>query len=219
MTSFYRRWVVACAAGELIGIGAATGIAVLINTVVGEPQSLLARLLTLGAFAVVGSIEGAALAGLQWRVLRERLPRLRPRSWVGATVAIAVIGWIAGMTPSLFLYGETTIQPEPPLISILLLAAAAGAAAGLFFGAAQWVVLRGYAQHAGRWVWIHMPAWAATMSAIFLGASLPRIDSPIWIIVVAGGLGGILGGLSLGLITGLVARRLQPLTGHSSASG
>lgn len=68
-------------------------------------------------------------------------------------------------------------------------------------------------------VWIHAPAWAVAMSAIFLGASLPSIDSPTWIIVVAGGLGGILGGLSLGLISGLVARRLQPLTGRSSASG
>jgi hypothetical protein len=136
MTSFYRRWVVACAAGELIGIGAATGVALLVNTLIGEPQSLRARLLTLGAFAVVGWIEGAALAGLQWRVLRERLPQLRPRSWVGATVAIAVIGWIAGMSPSLFLYGETTIRPEPALSSIVLPAAAAGAAAGLCFGAA-----------------------------------------------------------------------------------
>jgi hypothetical protein len=211
MRSFYRRWVMACTAGELIGISVAAAVAVTVNTVFGEPQSLSARLLTLGVFAVVGSIEGAALAGLQWRVLRERLPRLRLHSWVGATVAIAVIGWIAGMTPSLFLRDEPTIQPEPALTSILLLAAAVGAGAGLCFGAAQWVVLRRHAQHAGRWVWIHAPAWAVAMSAIFLGASLPGMDSPTWIIVVAGALGGVLGGVSLGLISGVVAQRLQPL--------
>ena len=130
-----------------------------------------------------------------------------------------MIGWIAGMTPSLFRAGEMTVRPEPTLISILLVAAAAGAGAGLCFGAAQWVVLRRYAEHAGRWVWIHMPAWAAAMSAIFLGASLPIIDSPTWIIVVSGALGGVLGGLSLGLVTGLVARRLRPLSEHSCASG
>ena len=217
MTSFYRRWVGACAAGELIGIGAATGVALAVNTVIGEPRSLLARLLTLGAFAVVGSIEGAALAGLQWRVLRDRLPRLGPGRWVGATVAVAVIGWIAGMIPPLFFAGETTIQPEPALPAILLLAAAAGAGAGLCFGAAQWVVLRRYAQHAGRWVWIHMPAWAVAMSAIFLGASLPGIDSPPWFIVASGVLGGVLGGVSLGVITGVVARSLQPREQSSAA--
>jgi len=47
---FYRRWIFACAAGELIGIGAAAGAAVALNTFIGEPQSIAARLLTLATF-------------------------------------------------------------------------------------------------------------------------------------------------------------------------
>ena len=42
--SFYRRWIVACTAGELVGIGVATGAALAIDTLIGEPQSLGSRL-------------------------------------------------------------------------------------------------------------------------------------------------------------------------------
>jgi hypothetical protein len=91
--SFYRRWIVACAAGELVGIGVATGAALAINALIGEPQSLGSRLVTLATFAAVGAVEGTALAAFQWRVLRARLPRLRAGEWVGVTVALAVAGW------------------------------------------------------------------------------------------------------------------------------
>ena len=61
------------------------------------------------------------------------------------TVALAVAGWIAGMTPSLFMSQEGTVQDEPGLGVVLLLAAIAGAAAGLCFGGAQWFILRRHA--------------------------------------------------------------------------
>lgn len=95
--SFYRRWILACAAGELVGIGVAGGVAFAIGALIGEPQSLGSRLLTLAVFAAVGAVEGTALAGFQWRVLRARLPRLRAGEWVGVTVAVAVAGAGAGL--------------------------------------------------------------------------------------------------------------------------
>ena len=214
--SFYRRWVGACTLGELIGIGAATGAALVINTLIGEPRSLGARLVTLATFALVGVVEGGALAGFEWRVLRTRLPRLRAAEWIGVTVALAVAGWIVGMTVPLFWNAEAgssataSAQEEPALAFVLLMAALVGAGAGLCFGAAQWFILRRHAERAGRWIWIHVPAWALAMAAIFLGASLPAAGSPGWLIAVTGVLGGALGGLLLGAVTGLVARDLQP---------
>ena len=98
-----------------VGIGVATGAALAVNALVGEPQSLASRLATLATFAAVGAVEGAALAGLQWRVLRERLPRLRAWEWIGVTVALAVAGWILGMTPSLFINNDATVRGEPGL--------------------------------------------------------------------------------------------------------
>ena len=168
--SFHRRWIVACTAGELVGIGVATGAALAIDTLIGEPRSLGSRLLTLATFAAVGAVEGTALAGFQWRVLRTRLPRLRAAEWIGVTATLAVAGWIVGMTPSLFMSDEpTAAQGEPSLMIVLLKAAITGAGAGVCFGAAQWFVLRRHAERAVRWIWIHVPAWALAMSAIFLG--------------------------------------------------
>jgi hypothetical protein len=213
--SFYQRWIAACAAGELAGIGLATGAALAVNALIGEPQSNGARLVTLVTFAVVGAVEGTALAGLEWRVLRDRLPRLRARQWVGVTVAIAVAGWIAGMTPSLFMRHEASAQEEPAIWTGLGLAAVAGGGAGLCFGFAQWIVLRRYAERASEWIWIHVPAWALAMSAIFLGASLPDSGSSPWFIAMTGVAGGIAGGLVLGAVTGLVARDLKPLVSDS----
>jgi hypothetical protein len=211
MMAFYRRWILACTAGELVGIAVATGAALAINSWIGEPRSVGARLSTLGVFAAVGALEGGALAGFQWSVLRARLPRLRAREWVGVSVALAVAGWLIGMTPSLFLYNDAPPQAEPGLDVILSAAAIAGAVAGLCFGLVQWMVLRRYAKHASRWIWIHMPAWALALSAIFLGASVPDAGSPAWFIAVAGVAGGLLGGVLLGAVTGLVARELQPV--------
>ncbi len=193
-----------------MGIGTAAGAAVVINTLVGEPRSLGSRLLTLATFAVAGAVEGGALAAFQWRVLRTRLPRLRAGEWVGVTVALAVAGWIVGMTPSLFTNQEAAVSEEPSLPFVLLFAAVAGAGAGLCFGAAQWFVLRRHAERSVRWIWIHVPAWALAMAAIFLGASLPTARSSGWFIALTGVAGGVLGGLLLGAVTGLVARELQP---------
>ena len=209
--SFYRRWIVACTAGELVGIAVATSAGLSLNTLIGEPRSLGGRLLTLATFAAVGAVEGTALAGFQWRVLRTRLPRLRAAEWIGVTVALAVAGWIVGMTPSLFMSHEpTAAQEERGLMVVLLLAAMAGAGAGLCFGAAQWFILRRHAERAARWIWIHVPAWALAMTAIFLGASLPTAEWSAWSIALAGVAGGVSGGVLLGVVTGIVARDLQP---------
>jgi NAD(P)-dependent dehydrogenase (short-subunit alcohol dehydrogenase family) len=126
------------------------------------------------------------------------------------TVAVAVAGWIAGMTPSLFVTHAPAEASEPGLGTVLLIAALAGGGAGLCFGAAQWFVLRRHAQSARRWIWIHIPAWAAAMAAIFLGASVPSAAWPSWAIALSGVAGGVLGGLLLGVITGVVAEGLTP---------
>jgi NAD(P)-dependent dehydrogenase (short-subunit alcohol dehydrogenase family) len=209
--SFYRRWIVACTAGELVGIGVATGAALAIDTLIGEPRSLGSRLLTLATFAAVGAVEGTALAGFQWRVLRTRLPRLRAAEWIGVTATLAVAGWIVGMTPSLFMSDEPmAAQGEPSLMIVLLMAVIAGAGAGVCFGVAQWFVLRRHAERAARWIWIHVPAWALAMAAIFLGASVPTAEWSAWSIALTGVAGGVLGGVLLGAVTGIVARDVQP---------
>jgi hypothetical protein len=207
----YRRWITACTLGELIGIGVAGATAVGLQRAFGDPRSWAGRLGLLAVMGAVGAIEGAALAGFQWRVLRERLPRLRAAEWMTPTVAVAVAGWVLGMAGPIFTAGEGDApSPEPGLPFVLLIAAAIGAGAGACFGAAQWWVLRRHAEAALRWVPIHAAGWAAAMAAIFLGASLPSARWPMAAVILSGAAGGVLGGFLLGVITGLVARSLAP---------
>jgi hypothetical protein len=211
--SIHVRWITACALAELIGIGVAGAAAVTMQAAIGEPTTPGMRWAALALFAAVGAIEGSALGILQWRVLRDRLPRLRVGEWAGVTIAVAVVGWLGGMAGPLFAGGSAegdAAASEPSLLAITLLAAGTGAAAGAVFGAAQWLVLRRHAVHGGRWIAIHVPGWAAAMAAIFVGAALPAPGWPLWQIVLSGAAGGTLGGALLGAITGVVVRRLEP---------
>lgn len=211
----WLRWLLACTAAELCGIGVVTGTALGVQAALGEPTSFIGKLETLAAMTAAGSLEGMALGGFQFWALRRILPRLRPAAWIGTTVGVAVVGWILGMSVPLFFGSDAGHAPqaatEPPLFFVLLMAAAAGAGAGLCFGFAQWLVLRRHVEQSRNWIFIHIPAWAAAMAAIFLGASLPQANWPKWAIAVSGILGGLLGGLLLGSISGIVARRLRPL--------
>ena len=211
---FYGRWIAACGVAELVGIGAA-GAAVLGAHALlgGEPDTTGERLAVLAAVTLAGAVEGLALGTLQWRVLRARLPRLRWGEWTAVTVAVAVVGWLSGMVGPIFGGGTGDARasaPEPSLAFVLAMATVLGAGAGALFGAAQWLVLRRHAERAGRWVWIHVPAWAAAMFAIFLGTSLPAATWPAWAVGVSGAAGGLVAGLLLGAITGPVARWLVP---------
>ena len=92
--AFYRRWIVACAVGEFVGIGVAAGAALAMSALIGEPQSIGDRLLTLATFAAVGAVEGAALAGFQWRV-RKLARRSGPSSGAVKSRPLPVAGHLA----------------------------------------------------------------------------------------------------------------------------
>jgi hypothetical protein len=208
----YGRWISACAIAEAIGIGVAGLVAIVLAAALGAPETAAERGLVLGAMVAAGSIEGLALGALQWSVLRERLPGIRFRAWVGATVAVAALGWLIGMAGPTFAADDAgATADEPTAFVVIVVAALIGAAAGAVFGGAQWLVLRRHAPRAWRWVAINVPAWAVAMAAIFAGATAPAPGWPAWAIAgsaVAGGLGG---GAALGAITGVVARTLRPM--------
>ncbi|MFN0248543.1 MAG: SDR family NAD(P)-dependent oxidoreductase, partial [Kofleriaceae bacterium] len=208
MRSFHARWIAACAIAEAIGIGTAALVAVVFATLLGPTDSTPRVIALLAAMAAAGAVEGGTLGFLQWRLLHERLPRLRRGEWVGITVAVAVVFWVAGMAgPALSQNGGDS---GPGLGLTMILAAGLGMGAGAVFGGAQWFVLRHHARRSGQWIAIHVPAWAAAMAAIFLGATLPDASWSPAAIVVSGVLGGALGGVLLGAISGLVARALVP---------
>jgi hypothetical protein len=210
----FRRWVLDCAAGELLGIGIAGALAATYLLVGGEPQSVPERLGFLALMRAAGSLEGHLLGWFQARVLRELIPGLSVRRWVGLTVLIAFLGWLAGMLPSTLIV-DTARAPAatgPDLDqspgAFLALAAGAGLFVGALFGWLQWVELRRHVRRAGRWVLANAIGWAVALTWIYVAAPWPDAETPTGVVIASGLVGGTLAGLSLGLVTGLFLQRL-----------
>ena len=220
MRSFVLRWVLACGAAELVGIGFGALVGQLMTPVVLGPPSFGAKALLLCAAAAIGVVEGSALGLLQGATLRQRLPRLRPREWAMPVVLFAALGWVAGMLRPILgqgTFAEAAAAPssEPPLAMVLVLASAVGAVAGVLLGFVQWLVLRRHAARSGRWIGANALGWALAMPAIFAGFGIPADDASSSVRLLSGALGGALGGLLLGLATAPFAARLEPWVDES----
>jgi hypothetical protein len=202
-SSVARAWVAACVAGEAVGIGTAALVARTASPSGRTPSVLVA----LAAGAVTGLAEGGALGMLQWRVVRVRFRTLPASGWVGVTAAAAVLGWVLGSLPAAA-SGDAGGAPSLPVT--LILGAAMGAGMGVFFGAAQWLVLRRHADSAGRWVAANAAGWTAAMPLIFLGATSPNADTPLVVVGMTGVASGAAAGLALGVLTARWLVRLRP---------
>jgi hypothetical protein len=175
LDAYWRKWTQHCAAGELLGIGVAGGIAFVVNQTLGEPVSLLEKGIVLGSMVLAGAIEGTLLGWFQWRVLKERIPLLPAREWIEWTVAIAMLGWLLGTLPSLFWIEAPADQASAPEISPVLLALgsiAMGLGLGALFGGFQWMALRKYVTGAGRWIVANALGWGPS--------ALPSPSSSVW---------------------------------------
>lgn len=210
----WRTWTLNCAAGELLGIGTAGLFAVLYLITLGEPDTASERVSFLVLMLGAGAVEGTLLGWFQWRVLRQIFPTMTSQRWVRLTVAVAMGGWLIGMLPSTLMTGpasqDNATDPARHPLLFFALTTGAGLLLGAAFGWIQWLELRRHTSNARRWITANAIGWAVALSWIYLGASLPDTQTPVWQVVVAGIIGGALGGLSLGVITGFFLKEMTP---------
>jgi len=199
-----------CAAGEFLGIGIAALIAWLAFQLIGEPQTLSEKLLTLALMIIAGALEGLILGYMQWRVLRKAVHALPARQWISVTTIVAMLAWSMGMLPSLFYsdINEPLNSPYEQTRMMLLAVLISGLFLGALFGLFQFIVLRNYLNQALSWIFANSLAWAIAIGWIFLSASLPSENTSVWTIVLLGIGGGMLAGLTMGWITGYFLCRI-----------
>lgn len=197
----FWRWTLACGLAELLGIGAAALWWVMLDRLEPEPRTLLACMVMLLGKGLSGLFEGTILGLIQGALLRLRYPRLSVRGWIAATCALAVLGWLLGSAPSIFLPQQAGSPDfDPSLTLTIALASVSGALVGVLFGAAQWLVLRHAASRASLWIWANASAWAVALPLIYIAASTgPAEPSTLQV-----ALRGVVGGLGAGLLLGAV---------------
>lgn len=210
----WLRWVGANALGEMFGLGATLGIGILVQSVLGEPQTVWMSLFIFMLMVAGGAIEGTIVGLFQWWAMHPWLMRIARRTWVGATVAGALIAWFFGALP--FSLMDMSAQAsggqvvEPPQILVLLGAAVVGLVAGAVLALFQWLALRRYVNKAGWWLPANMLAWAAGMPLIFAGIDLIQKGfSPI-AVGIALGFVLLLTGAVVGAIHGAFFVRFTP---------
>lgn len=215
---FYLDWVLANAAAETIGIGAAALIAIQMsstNTDIGAFHPLLIMLSVVLAGTL---IEGVFVGLFQGITLRHFIPIWK---WTLYTSIGAGIAWILGMLPStimelMSIQSDMTVVSEAGMnmaevspIATVLMAAGMGLVLGPFLAVPQWLLLR-KALARPTWLWIpaNMIAWAVGMIVIFGSMDYIPVDlSPLMAAIWGAGIGLVTGGI-VGLIHGIVLNGL-----------
>jgi hypothetical protein len=209
-TSLYRRWVLSCTAGELLGFGGipVAGGALAVWLTADLEHSV--RSLVFYAVAVIGGLgEGAVLAWFQLRVLGVAFPDIDRRRWIRNTVLAAAFAWACGML-------APTLDDLVGLSAVAQVAIWVPASLLILFsiGVAQARVFRGVVERPRRWIAANVLGWLLGLPWTFvLPALLPETaPAPAWITVFV--IAGILMGLTVGLVTGV---SLMRFASHSSA--
>jgi hypothetical protein len=202
---FWRRWVVANALAELVGLGTVAAAGWALVRVTGEPKSA-AGVVTMAAGAIaLGALEGAVVGWAQQRVLRIRLPAIR--GWVRATVLGAMAAWAVGMVPSTLVKlahtPDAAAPQEPSGLAVVGLAAAMGAVAGPLLASFQWLSLRrALPRTAVAWPPANAAAWGVGMPIVFLGVQAHEALVHPALVALAVALALLLAGAAVGVVHG-----------------
>ncbi len=208
----WLAWILACAIGELLGIGAAAGVALLHLSIFGEPQNISQHIILLIIMVLAGCLEGLITGYFQWSVLRAKFPNMKARNWILVTIGGAATAWFLGMLPSIYFSLHPIVQSpsiEANKIHFAAFSLISGIVLGTVFGTFQFLELRRHAQEAWQWISANSLAWMMGMMIIYIGASIPSGDTPIILTIVIGTLSGLLAGLSVGVVTGWFLIRLE----------
>ncbi len=213
----WRRWVVANALGEMLGLGLTLGVGAYSISKLGDQASVLTILVAFLVAVTSGIIEATVVGLLQWHAMQPWFQGIRLRSWWLATLMGALAAYVMGYLPStLMSLGEATASTQVPSAEparwvVLLLAGGLGLAGGAVLSFAQQLTMRRTVRRASWWIPANMLAWLVGMPLIFLGIDVAQmLHGNGWIIVCMAGVLLVVGAL-VGAIHGAFLVRMVPV--------
>jgi len=192
--SLLGRWTRWVTLGETVGFA--------VPAVVGAWTAGVSPFVGVPALLAAGAVEGTVLGAAQAHVLRQAIPGLPVRRWIGVTGVAAVFAYLMGLLPSTLATG----WPTPAAVA---LGSAAGVALLLSIGVAQWTVLRAHVARSASWIAVTAAGWLAGL-AVFLVVAMPlwHEGQPLWQTVAVGTFAGLLMATTVAVVTGLGLVRL-----------
>ena len=158
----WRLWALYTALGYtviLVVVSVVTSLGLDVTRVAVDNRTLGTMLI-----ATVGALlYGVVLGGLQWRVLRERLPIPR-RRWVQACVVPALVVWAAVVVPA----GIAANSSGDDLRVAYLLALSQALALGPLIGFAQAKALQPYTRRWRSWIAANLVSWLIVEAIFYL---------------------------------------------------
>ncbi len=190
-------WILLTALAELVGILLGASWWIWADGLLPDPDGLFWQVSMLLFKALSGVPEGLVLGLVQANLMSRRLPDLSIVRWTAATCLVAVVGWAAGSSFSIFAPSDAGSGGfDPGVGQTILMASGFGVLVGALFGGAQTLALSGLG--VVRWPWIvgNAVGWALGLPVIYLAASGLALG-PIWALAAIGGLvAGALVGVS-----------------------
>ncbi len=150
----YRQWILYNSVAFVVVL---TAVAAL-SWIGGDLLHLdLAHRNTLFALVVATAgalLFGGVLGGLQWLVIRQRVPVDRKR-WIAASVGPALVGWLFVIVPAVITAQDTGASVS----GAYMLAASQTLALGPLLGLSQASVLRNYTSRWAGWIAANIISW------------------------------------------------------------
>jgi len=216
----FLRWVMLCAAAELLGIAAAAAWYGVANIALGEPEAIPLRVVAWFVMALAAVPEGLILGGLQTIGLRMFVPDVSARRWIGATILVGFLGWGIGTFIPMFVVTEAPAggsDPRAELRGAVLFAAVFGLLIGAVFGVAQaWGLPRGGGRRLA-WVIANAVGWALALPMIYGAAQIATGFSGWGARIAVWAAGGAAAGIVIGMVTGVALLWMTQANGRQGA--
>ncbi len=200
MAGIWRRWVVANMVGELVGFGLAGIVLFLTTVLIASENGGVLWIPAILAIALMGALEGTAVAIAQWAVLGPLFVALTRRAWLVATVAGAIVAWGAGMAIGT---NAGALFEGASDAGRLAGGSAIGVVAGTILASPQWLALERAGVVARWWVPAHAAAWALGMLVAFAGIGLVPEDAEIGTVAAAAAATGVVMGAAVAAVSGI----------------
>ncbi len=208
------KWLRFSIIGNTLSIGVAASISLFVYLSLNYPKSFSEKTIFWMSILIAGILHGTIYGFFQHKAFPKDF-RVSARQWIIVCVIASVIGWMAMISPFIFIGNPEYSYSNPRFIihisfsNLIWIASSTGLFFGGLLGVTQSFLLRKYATNTRLWILANLLGWSIGMCAVFITATLADAYLPKVFIFIICAFGGELCGKCVGLLTFFAAERMK----------